>query len=69
MPGGGTTTTTGGTTSTSVTIADYSFSPSSVTVKVGTSVTWTNYGGTAHTSTSDNGAWDSGQIASGSGGA
>ncbi len=67
--GGGTTTTGGGTTPASVTVADYSFMPSSVTVKVGTTVTWTNYGGTAHTSTADNGGWDSGQLASATGGA
>jgi plastocyanin len=52
----------------SVTIGDFSFSPTRLTVKVGTVVTWTNYGGAAHTSTSDNSSWDSGQIPAGSAG-
>jgi len=33
--------------------APYAFSPARVTVKVGTTVKWTNNGGTAHTATSD----------------
>lgn len=44
------------------------FSPNSLNVKVGSSVTWTNKGSTVHTSTSDPGyfnAWDSGGLAPG----
>lgn len=41
------------------------FSPSSTTVTVGGSVTWTNNDNTAHTSTASNAAWDSGVIAPG----
>jgi plastocyanin len=46
--------------SASVTVADMAFSPSSVTVGLGESVTWTFQDATAHTSTSDQGFWDSG---------
>jgi LPXTG-motif cell wall-anchored protein len=47
----------------SVTAANFSFSPSTLTIDVGDSVTWTNNAvETPHTSTSDNGAWDSGTI-------
>jgi plastocyanin len=38
-------------TSASVTVADYSFSPISVTVKPGSTVTWTQNTGTTHTVT------------------
>lgn len=44
-------------------ISDYAFSPETLTVAVGTTVTWVNSGPSAHTSTSDGGAWDSGQLA------
>jgi plastocyanin len=44
----------------SVTVADMAFGPSSVTVGLGESVTWTFQDATAHTSTSDQGFWDSG---------
>ncbi len=46
-----------------VSIVDYAFSPQSLSVKVGTTVTWTNTGSVAHTSTSDTGMWNSGQLA------
>ena len=49
---------------TNVTIVDFSFSPSTVTVAVGTKVTWTNSGSTAHTITGSD--WDSGQVQPGS---
>ncbi len=53
-----------------VTIQNFSFSPAALTVKVGTVVKWTNNGPSAHTTTSDAGAWDSGQVSgSTSGGA
>lgn len=42
-----------------VTIQDFSFSPGSVTITAGTTVRWTNAGPSAHTTTSDAGAWAS----------
>jgi len=53
---------TGGTT---VSISDFVFSPSTISVKVGTTVTWTNNGPSAHTTTSDGGVWDSGTLGAG----
>ncbi len=47
----------------SVTLASFAFSPATITVKVGTTVTWTNQDSTTHTITSDSGVWDSGNIA------
>ncbi len=47
-----------------VTISGFAFSPATLTVKAGTTVTWTNNDPTAHTVTSDNGAFDSGNVAS-----
>jgi plastocyanin len=47
-------------------IQDFAFGPANVTIKVGGSVTWTNYGGSAHTSTADGGTWNSGQLSPGS---
>jgi plastocyanin len=47
---------------TCVTIEDFSFAPATLTVKVGTTVTWTNAGPSAHTTTSDTGVWDSGTL-------
>jgi plastocyanin len=49
-----------------VTISNFSFSPASITVKKGTTVTWTNNDTTAHTATSDNvGIFDSGTLENG----
>ncbi|MEO7485083.1 MAG: plastocyanin/azurin family copper-binding protein, partial [Ferruginibacter sp.] len=45
----------GGPITASVSILAMSYSPSTLTVKTGTIVTWTNNGGTAHTVTADNG--------------
>lgn len=45
-----------------ITVAATGFSPADVTVKVGTTVTWTNHDTTVHTVTSDNGDFDSGQM-------
>ncbi len=47
----------------SVTLANFAFSPATITVKAGTTVTWTNKDGTTHTITSDTGAFDSGSVA------
>ena len=48
-----------------VTIQNLAFSPASITVKVGDTVTWTNRDPFNHTSTSDSGVWDTGVIAAG----
>ncbi len=50
-----------------VAISGFSFSPATVTVSIGDTVTWTNSDAQAHTATADSAAWDSGTIA-GSGG-
>src|SRR5205823_6038968 len=42
------------------TISDYKFSPGSLTIHVGDSVTWTNAGPTAHTATADDHSFDTG---------
>lgn len=41
-------------------MGDDFFAPAKVTVPVGTTVTWTNPGQRPHTSTADDGSWDSG---------
>jgi len=48
-----------------VVMANMAFGPASITVSTGTTVTWQNNDGVAHTSTSDTGAWDTGTIAPG----
>ena len=45
-----------------VTIADFSFSPATVTIFVGETVTWTNTGLGDHTVTADDGSFDSGPL-------
>jgi len=47
-----------------VTIANFSFGPSTVEVPVGTTVTWTNTDSTNHTVTADDGSFDSKAISS-----
>src|SRR5689334_16292243 len=42
------------------------YAPDTISVAVGGSVTWTNNDVTAHTSTADNGSWNSGSIPPGS---
>lgn len=44
---------------TAVSIVDNDFSPSNLTVKAGSTVTWTNNGSATHTATADDGSWDS----------
>jgi plastocyanin len=51
--------------SANVTIQDFTFSPAMVTIKVGAAVQWTNNGPSSHTTTSDNGVWDSGVLPAG----
>jgi plastocyanin len=45
-----------------VRMQEYSFAPSSLTIKAGTTVQWTNNGTLAHTTTSDAAVWDSGSL-------
>lgn len=45
-----------------VTIQDFSFSPATLTIKVGTTVQWTNNGPSQHTTTSDAATWNSGPL-------
>jgi plastocyanin len=52
----------GGNGTNTVKIQGYAFSPSTITVKAGTTVKWTNYDDVAHTVTSDEGLFDSGSI-------
>ena len=53
---------------TTITIQDFTYSPSTVTIKVGQTVYWKNMGPSEHSSTADGGAWDSGGLASPGGG-
>ena len=57
----------GGGVSASVTIQDFSFSPASVTLQVGGTVTWTNSGPSSHTVTSDAGSFEGGTLSPPSG--
>jgi plastocyanin len=50
---------------TKVKIVDFAFQPSTVSVSAGTMVGWKNFGAASHTSTSDDGRWDSGTIVPG----
>ena len=50
---------------TAVKIVDFGFSPDAVTVRIGTTVRWTNAGQADHTVTADAGAFDSGTLAPG----
>src|SRR5579883_2145912 len=49
----------------SITIANFAFAPASLTVKVGTKVTWTNNDSATHTVTDLKGAFDSGDLPTG----
>ncbi len=49
----------------SISIANFAFSPATLTVSVGTTVTWTNSDAVAHTATSDSNAWNTPLIESG----
>lgn len=48
-----------------VEIVDFAFNPGSIEVTVGTTITFTNQGQAPHTATSDDGAWDTGQLDNG----
>jgi len=54
--------------SASVTISDFKFTPDSVTVNVGDTVTWTNDGPSVHTATADDGSFDTGSLREGESG-
>jgi plastocyanin len=45
-----------------VSIQSFTFNPDSLSVPVGTTIRWTNLDGPAHTTTSDDGVWDSGSM-------
>jgi plastocyanin len=51
-----------------VTISDFKFSPTGVTVNVGDTVTWSNSGPTAHTATANDGSFDTGLLQKGGSG-
>lgn len=48
-----------------VTIADFAFSPATLTITAGDTVTWTNEDAMVHTATSVDGAFDSGDLEQG----
>ncbi len=48
-----------------VSIQGFAFIPQDLTVSHGTTVRWTNLDGPPHTSTSDDGIWDSGTLSTG----
>jgi len=51
-----------------VAISGFSYSPGSVTVAVGDTVTWTNSDAQAHTATADDGSWNAGTLTNGASG-
>jgi plastocyanin len=48
-----------------VKIINFAFKPKAITISKGTRVRWTNAGSVSHTTTSNNGVWDSGVLATG----
>jgi LPXTG-motif cell wall-anchored protein len=54
--------------SASVTISDFKFTPDTVTVNEGDTVTWTNDGPTVHTATAEDGSFDTGTLRKGESG-
>lgn len=46
-------------------VQNYAFAPATLTVKEGTTITWTNGDSVVHTVTSDTGIFDSGDLAKG----
>ena len=51
------------TSASAVTISGFAFGPQSISVPVGSTVTWMNQDSTAHTVTADDGSFDSGPLA------
>lgn len=54
--------------SASVTISDFKFTPDTVTVNEGDTITWTNDGPTVHTATAEDGSFDTGILRKGESG-
>jgi LPXTG-motif cell wall-anchored protein len=54
--------------SASVTISDFKFTPDTVTVNEGDTVTWTNDGPSVHTATAEDGSFDTGSLGKGESG-
>jgi LPXTG-motif cell wall-anchored protein len=50
------------------TISDFQFSPASITIHVGDTVSWTNNGPSPHTATADGGSFDTGTLQKGQSG-
>jgi LPXTG-motif cell wall-anchored protein len=50
------------------TISDFKFTPSTITVTAGETVTWTNSGPTGHSATADDGSFDTGILSKGTSG-
>jgi len=48
-----------------VTIQNYAFSPATITIKAGDSVTWTNQDSVGHSATADDTSWDTGILPQG----
>ena len=48
-----------------MTIADFQFTPATITIHVGDTVTWTNHGPSAHTATANNGSFNTGVLQKG----
>ncbi len=48
-----------------VTIVDFAFDPDSIEIVIGTTVEWTNLGDAPHTTTANDGTWDSGTLSNG----
>lgn len=54
--------------SVTVQMVDFAFNPGTITVEVGTTVTWVNQGAVPHTATGNNGEFDTGQLEPGQSG-
>lgn len=48
-----------------VTIQNFAFSPASITIKAGQSITWTNEDSIGHSATADDNSWDTGVLSQG----
>ena len=48
-----------------VTIQNFAFSPATITIKAGQSVTWTNEDSIGHSATADDNSWDTGVLPQG----
>jgi plastocyanin len=64
-PGPSTPSTPAGVSANTVVMSGSAFNPVNITVTVGTTVTWKNNDGYAHTATASDGSWNTGNIAGG----